>query len=811
MALGTLLLRMRLTCFLAVLTAFGLQDARSETVSFARDVKPILASRCYSCHGPDADEGGLRLHEQSAAWAELASGDHAIVPGQTAQSTLLARISATDTDERMPPEGKGLTEKEIALLHQWISAGALFEKHWAFVPPTSKGLSKVKGTDATGNLIDAFILANLEVNGLSPAPPANQRTLARRVYYGVTGLPPTMEQLEEFLADDRPDAYQRLVDRLLASPRYGERWARHWLDVVRYAETNSFERDAEKPFAWKYRDYVIRSFNDDKPYDQFVVEQLAGDEIDDATAETITATGYYRLGVWDDEPADPLQAKYDELDSIVSTTAQAFLGLTIGCARCHDHKIDPIPQTDYYGFLAFFADVTPYALPQSRKAKIHSLWDLSLPAVKKRRASFASRHLELTARKKEIEQTGIEKMEARLQNLTEKPERQKVLDEHLYRHLTADQRQHHKNFVNQLDEIEAKQRELPKPELVLSLAKCNPHPDTMHVMSRGNPHALGEPVEPHFPELFGDAPPQIPAAAQGARSAGRRLVLANWIASPKNRLTSRVIVNRVWQHHFGRGIVRSSNNFGQLGTWPTHPELLDWLANWFVQHDWRLKSLHRLILTSKTYRMSSKGEPEGLANDPANDLFWRFDMRRLSAEEIRDSVLLTAGRLNDALYGPSIYPKLSQEVLQTQSMPGQGWHTSKPWEASRRSVYIHVKRSLIPPELANFDFPDPDSSCEARFNTTQPAQALNLLHGEFLQTHAEYLAERVKNEVSGDLPTQVGHTLRLALQSEPAEETLAESQQLVQRYLNQYHLSPDEALRQFCLLVLNLNEFVYLD
>ncbi|NOZ39006.1 MAG: DUF1549 domain-containing protein [Planctomycetes bacterium] len=803
---------MRLVCLLALFAGATVEGARSEVVSFGRDVKPILASRCFACHGPDADEAGLRLHQQATALAELDSGDRAIVPGQPAQSTLLARINSADADLRMPPEGKSLKEEEIAALRQWISEGAVFEKHWAFVPTKSHAPPEIDRSDSSSNPIDAFILAKLQERGLSHAPPADKRTLARRVYYDVTGLPPTMEQLQEFLSDDRPDAYSRLVDRLLASPHYGERWARHWLDVVRFAETNSFERDAAKPFAWKYRDYVIHSLNNDKPYDQFIVEQLAGDELDHVTAETVTATGYYRLGVWDDEPADPLQSQYDELDNILTTTTQAFLGLTIGCARCHDHKIDPIPQTDYYGLLAFFADVTPYAMPHRREAKFHSLWDWSSNAVKKRREKLTSEQEMLQAEKRRIEQQAIEKMESPLQRLTETSEREKVLEEHLYHHLTdEDERQRYEVLVKQIEETKAMRSELPEPELILSLAKCDPHPDTMRVMSRGNPHTPGESVEPHFPVLFGDTPPQIPTAAQGARSAGRRLVLAKWIASPQNRLTSRVIVNRVWQHHFGRGIVRSSNNFGQLGTWPTHPELLDWLANWLVQHDWRLKSLHRLILTSNTYRMSSQSLPEGLANDPTNDLFWRFDMRRLSAEEIRDAVLLTTGRLNDKMFGPSIYPKLSQEVLQTQSMPGQGWQTSSPGEASRRSVYIHIKRSLIPPELANFDFPDPDSSCEARFNTTQAAQALNLLHGEFLQTQAARLAERVKNEAGDDWPTQVGHVLRLVLQRNPTEKTIVESLALVDRYRNKYHLPPDEALRQFCLMVLNLNEFVYLD
>ncbi|MGI9427646.1 MAG: DUF1553 domain-containing protein, partial [Bythopirellula sp.] len=461
--------------------------------------------------------------------------------------------------------------------------------------------------------------------------------------------------------------------------------------------------------------------------------------------------------------------------------------------------------------LAFFADVSPYALPHRRDAKFHSLWDISPPEVQQRREQI-ERQLEATRNKRrEIEQIAIAKMEAELQRRSETRERKDVVKNHLAEHLNDQQLREHQSLAAVVQQLKAELAELPAPELYLSLAKSEAHPAAMHVMVRGNPHAKGEHVDPHYPVLFGDATPQIPPADEDARSAGRRIVLAKWIASPENPLTSRVIVNRVWQHHFGRGIVRSANNFGQLGTWPTHPELLDWLAHWLVQHDWRLKPLHRLIVTSNTYRMSSLAQPDALARDPENDLFWRFDMRRLSAEEIRDSVLLTTGQLNDQVYGPSIYPKLSQEVLHTQSRPGDGWHTSEPREAARRSVYIHVKRSLVPPSLANFDFPDPDLSCAARFNTTQAAQALNLLHGEFLQSHAEHLANRVKNEAGSDLQAQVVHALRLVMQREPEQDTLLESLQLAQGYQSEHQLSPDEALRQFCLMALNLNEFIYLD
>ncbi|MEM6798762.1 MAG: PSD1 and planctomycete cytochrome C domain-containing protein [Planctomycetota bacterium] len=795
--------------FLFLVAAAGQANATGPAAaSYARDIQPILAKRCFACHGPDDAESGLALHERESALM-------AIEPGAPEKSELLRRVMLPDdgTGERMPPEGDALSSREVKLLRQWVKQGAAYEKHWAFVPPQQSDPPKVKDPAWVANPIDAFVLQGLEAAGLTPAEPADKRTLARRVYYDITGLPPTTEQLRRFLEDDRPGAYERLIDKLLASPRYGEKWARHWLDVVRYAETNSFERDNPKPNVWKYRDYVIRSLNDDKPYDQFVREQLAGDELDEVTIDSITATGYYRLGTWDDEPADRLQAKYDDLDNIVSTTGQAFLGLTIGCARCHDHKIDPVPQTDYYSLLAFFADVTPYGSRGDRQS--NNQWNVSevhsTKAQATERRKLLRRQKQLGNAKLNIERDAIVKMEGVDQRRTETEERQAVLDEKLHLYTTKQNFRRYEELIAELATIQEALDALPEAEMVLSLAKCTPQPGTTHVMLRGNANVLGDPVEPCFPELFGDDPPRITDAPPGARSAGRRRVLADWITRPDNLLSNRVIANRVWQHHFGRGIVRSANNFGQLGTPPTHPELLDWLALWLVDNDWRLKPLHRLILTSNTYKMSSRANKAGLAADAANDRFWRFDMRRLTAEELRDTVLFVSGRLNEQMYGPSIYPKLSKEVLATQSRPGANWHTSKPVEASRRSIYIHIKRSLIPPSLSAFDFPDTDTSCEARFNTTQAAQALNLLHSEFMQKQSAHLADRAAQEAGADARAQINRVLRLALQREPDEATVADALALMNRYQSQHGLDESEALRQCCLMVMNLNEFVYLD
>jgi hypothetical protein len=773
-------------------------------VSFLHDVKPLLARRCFSCHGPNAHKGGLRLDKADSAIAELDSGVHAIVPGNVEQSALVTRVTADDESERMPPQGKPLSPGEIEILKKWIAAGAKWEKHWAFVPPRQQTPPEVQNKGWVQNPIDAFVLAKIEENGLAPAAPADKRALARRACFDVTGLPPTNEQLQSFLDDSAPDAWPRLIDNLLASPHYGEQWARHWLDVVRFAETNSFERDGVKPNAWKYRDYVIRSFNDDKPYDQFVREQLAGDELDRVTNDSMIATAYYRLGTWDDEPADGLQARFDEFDDIISTTSQAFLGLTVGCARCHDHKIDPIPQTDYYGLLAFFADVTPYGDRSSQ-------WDMSKPEERARRAALREKEDTIRKELRAIEDVGVGRMSASEQDIARTPDRAALLQDKLEQHLNVSEWTLYQETTKRLTAAHQEISKLPPLESTLGLAKCEPHPEATHVLMRGNPHVPGETVEPHFPVLFGDAPPEIPPAAASAHSAGRRRVLADWIASPHNMLTARVIVNRVWQHHFGRGLVRTTNNFGELGTPPTHPELLDFLALWLVDHNWQLKPLHRLILSSNTYRMSSAGNPRGLAVDPANDLLWRFDVRRLSAEEIHDAALVVSGEFNPAMFGPGYYPKLAQEVLATQSRPGDGWGQSSPEEQARRSVYMHIKRSLLPPLLTAFDFPDVDASCDARFVTTQPGQALAMLHAEFLNEQAARLATRVTAQAGADLRAQIATTIRLALGRPPTDKEVAEGIDLVTRLTKVRSQKPADALKYWCLTVLNLNEFVYLD
>ena len=372
-----------------------------------------------------------------------------------------------------------------------------------------------------------------------------------------------------------------------------------------------------------------------------------------------------------------------------------------------------------------------------------------------------------------IEEVGIGRMSAAEQEIGRTPDREQLLKDKLEQHLNVSEWGQYQETAKRLESTREEIKKLPAPKSALALAKCNPRPEPTHILNRGNPNVPGDAVEPHFPALFGEAAPAIPAAAESAHSAGRRRVLADWIASPRNMLTARVIVNRVWQHHFGRGLVRTANNFGELGTPPTHPELLDYLALWLVDHNWQLKPLHRLIMTSNAYRMSSAGNAKALAVDPTNDLFWRFDMRRLSAEEIRDATLVTSGQFNPTMFGPGFYPKLSQEVLATQSRPGDGWGQSTPESQARRSIYMHLKRSLLPPLLTAFDFPDVDSSCEDRFKTTQPGQALAMLHGEFLNEQAGKLAARVAAEAGPEPRAQVARAIRLALDRPATDEEIA--------------------------------------
>jgi len=771
------------------------------SIDFSRDIQPLLAKRCVACHGPDTQEGGLRLDQQAGATAALDSGSRAIVPGDSAASEILERITSTDPDVQMPPEGARLSATQVDTVTRWIDEGAEWKEHWAFRPLVRPDVPAVANV---ANPIDAFIRAGLERRGLPVPDPAEKRALLRRATYDVTGLPPSEQEVRDFLADESPQAWERVVDRLLASPHYGEQWARHWLDLVRYADTNSFERDGNKPHAWRYRDYCIRSFNDDKPFDRFIVEQLAGDELPDPSPDELVATGYYRLGIWDDEPADREQARYDWLDDIVSTTGQTFLGLTIGCARCHDHKIDPLPQRDYYAFLSFFHNITPMGGRQMNPAFIERV----IPTGDESPAEVQHRADELDRRRKET-QANITAIEKRI-----KEHGEPALDDLARSDLAA--------WREQLAGLDTERKGIAK---ALVVSEFGPEPKPTFVFYRGNPHAETKPenkVEPAFPTVLKAPQPEIPTPAAEATTTGRRTALAKWIASPDNPLTARVMANRIWQHHFGRGIARSPNNFGFAGDPPTHQELLDWLAAEFIAGDWRLKPIHKLILMSQAYRGAATSNAEAFAKDPLNDAFWRFDMRRLSAEEIRDTIHVASGMFNPKMFGPGVYPEIPKEVMAGQSKPGDGWGTSPPEEQARRSIYAHVKRSLLTPIIADFDVADTDTSCPVRFVTTQPTQALGMMNGDFLQMQARVFAERVRREAlaantqpgvtaDDDTAAIVRRALEIALTRPVSDDEVARGVALVDALEDQDGVGPSRAAELYCLMVLNLNEFIYLD
>jgi hypothetical protein len=651
-----------------------------------------------------------------------------------------------------------------------LLALALAAQDWVWRPP-------VKPAPPPGRSpIDALLAPRLV--GLPPAPPADRRTLIRRAAYDLTGLPPSPEEVEAFERDGAPDAYERLLDRLLASPRYGEKWGRHWLDLVRYAETNGYERDGPKHAAWRYRDYVIQSFNADKPYDRFLVEQLAGDQLDPVTPETLIATGFYRLGIWDDEPTDKTLARYDMLDDVLSTIGGAMLGLSMGCVRCHEHKKDPIPHEDYYRLLAFIGDITD----MDKDATIR----LETPeeALERERIAREREAAEKApaARLKELEA----RVRAALGEGADAVQVGETIQNDGRRYLGEEGLAEYHRLKRELKRL----RERPEGPGLRILAVQEGEPRPMRVLARGNPELAGAQVAPGFPRVLGF--PDPPAGGP------KRRALAEWIASPRNPLTARVMANRLWQHHFGRGIVATPNDFGGLGRPPTHPELLDWLACELVEGGWRLKRMHKLIMSSEAYRRASGGEgPEEFGA--------RFAMRRLSAEEIRDSILWLTGSLNLEGGGPSVYPELPPEVLATASRPDEAWGESSPEEQNRRSVYVYVKRSLIEPVLGTFDLADTDSSTPVRFVTTVPTQALTMLNGAFVRRQAEALAARLRREAGADPTAQVRRALRLALQREPGDAEVLRGVELIRA------LPPERAPAGFCLMVLNLNEFIYVD
>lgn len=805
-----------------------------EQVAFYEtEVKPILKQHCFKCHGSDEKKikGDLNLTTRAGI---VKGGDTgpAVNLDKPAESLLLLAImnKRPDTSDIMPPSGK-LPDQQIAVLTKWVAAklpvskadlgvavarssgGVITEeakKFWAYQPivkPTPPG---------NGHPIDAFLRAKLDTKRLVPNGAADKVTLVRRLYYDLLGLPPTPVQVDAFVNDKSPKAYEKLIDGLLASPHYGEKWGRHWLDVVRYAETNGYERDGLKPNAWRYRDYVIRSFNEDKPYDQFLREQIAGDEMP-WNADAVIATGFYRLGLWDDEPSDAPQSLFDGYDDIVTTVGQGMLGMSLNCARCHDHKKDPITQADYYRFVAFFRDLRPFSDSQNVHSPNSSV-DITSPEKRKLyEADLNQRRAEIEkvrSEMKPIEDAVIRQMPPADQLAVDDGKREEVVKK-VPQYLKPPQKSEYSKLRRKLEELKSKPS--PSQEFALAVSRCHTAPPPVYVLARGNPHAPKETelCPPGFPTVLGLPDPKV---TMREKSSGRRTALADWITSKTNPMTARVFVNRLWQHHFGKGLVGSPNDFGRLGDLPTHPELLDWLAAEFIDKGWKIKYMHKAILMSEAYRRSSTANERNLHTDPANSFYWRFNMRRLGAEEVRDSMLLVAGKLKLEQFGPSVYPKIPDEVLHGQSRPGEGWvkqmgggyDPQHPDDGNRRTVYVFVKRSLQVPILATHDQADTDSSCPVRYTTTVPTQALGLMNGGFTHEMAKALASRLLGETQ-EVKGQVTLAIRLTTGRVPGEGEIAGDVAFVGALVKEHKLDAATALQRYCLLLLNANEFVYLD
>ncbi len=625
--------------------------------------------------------------------------------------------------------------------------------HWSLRSIKKPAAPQVANAEWVRNPIDAFILARLQAARLTAAPEADRATLVRRATFDLTGLPPTPDELEQAQSDKSPDWYERLVDRLLARPQYGEKWGRHWLDVVRFAETEGFEYDRYRPGAWRYRDYVIAAFNADKPYDRFVLEQLAGDELPHATQETRTAAGFHRLGPVRRNAGNPDVAfsRNEVLTEMTDAVGTVFLGMTIGCARCHDHKFDPIPQADYYRIQAFLASAHEDDIALADPAA-HARW-------KTETARITDEIDRLKQEIKDIEGDAKRKMEAKLRDL---------------------------------------EQAMPAPLPTISSVHDEPGKRTaIHILKRGDPAKKGDAVAPRMLSalLPADAP-ALPADVPNPR-----MRLAQWIADPANPLTARVMVNRVWQYHFGKGIVATANDFGINGARPTHPELLDWLAGELIAGGWSVKSLHRVIMTSATYRQSSIAKPQVALADPQNRLLARFPLRRLSAEEVRDAMLAVSGSLNGKFGGESVVPPVDPDLVKLLYEPKSWTVTKDPAEHDRRSVYLIVKRNLPLPFSQVFDQPDAQTSCACREQSTHPLQALELLNGKTANRLASVFARRLVREAGTDQARQVERAYLLAAGRPPTPR---------ERGLALAFLA-DAPLEEFALALFNINPFLYVE
>src|SRR5579862_6398918 len=826
-------------------------------VSFSSDIAPILAKNCAQCHGPAPAMGNLDLRSRDAA---LKGGQHgpAIVPGDSAGSRLYQHLTG-QMKPQMPMGGR-LSDPEIAVIKAWIDSGAQWDSpiaaekpaataehkftdqqrnYWAFQKVTKPAVPAV----GARNPIDAFVAAKLASQNLQPNPPADRITLLRRAYLDLIGLPPSPEETQAFLADNSPAAYEKVVDRLLASPQYGERWGRHWLDLARYADSAGFKADEMRPNVWRYRDYVIQAFNEDKPYDRFIQEQLAGDEMFPNDPAAKVATGFDRL--WPDESnlANPIIMRQEILNDITDTVSSVFMGMTYGCAKCHDHKFDPILQKDYYKLQAFFANI--------RNDDHASLLTGEQDApYKKQRAEWEEKTKDIRAKMEELlapariaktkDSIGMFPKEAQDAVFTPAEQRSPMQwqmyyrsasrlpsDNEVARSLKGEPKQQYAALKEELAKFDSlKPVEPPVAEVMIDASSTAP---PMHILSKGVWDAPLDEVQPGFLTILDPEPAKV-VPPVGLNSTGRRTALAKWLTDPKNPLTARVMVNRIWQEHFGTGIVGTSSDFGVMGERPSNSELLDHLATTFIENGWSIKKMHRLIMLSNTYQQSSAFQADAAKVDPENRMMWRYDRHRLESEVIRDSMLYTGGELNMKMGGRGVFPRIPEGS--SNGSKYLAWQPEKDTaEADRRSVYVFVKRNLRYPMFETFDFPDTHESCARRFATVSPTQPLEMMNDSLVREWSAALANRILNDSCLSPEQQVERAFRIVFTRAPKDDERA----AVLQFLNQQsaeisaRIAKNEkvpmpenvpqgmdqaraaAFVDFCQALLNSNEFVYVN
>jgi mono/diheme cytochrome c family protein len=801
--------------------------AAKRTIDFVTDVRPIFAKHCFTCHGPAKQKSSFRLDVKASA---LTGGDLGkdIVPGKGTESPLIQYVSGA-AEPTMPPGDKHLSPLEIAILRAWIDQGAVW-------PASADGnqqnpanwwsLKSLERPTVPGSAhpIDAFIRAKQREKNLASSPIADRRTLIRRLYFDLIGLPPSPEEIDAFAADEAPTAYDRLIDKLLASPQYGERWARHWLDVVHYGDTHGYDKDKPRPNAWPYRDYVIRSLNDDKPYGRFVREQIAGDVLFPNQAEGIEALGFLSAGPWDfighaelpESKIDGQIARHLDRDDIVTNTIQTFMSLTVQCAQCHNHKFDPITQDDYYSLQAVYA-----SLDRTDRAYDHD------PTVAARRSDLLTRKAASQAAKTEIEAKVGAQLDDWNQRIAiagkaEKQEPQSIAsardraaqltrerDDWIRNVLTPDDRARYAAVIADLASLDKDMAALPKPSMVycgavhtgsgsfLGTGPGGGKPRPIFILPRGDVTKPGREVQPGALAVLAHRPARFelpPTSTEG----DRRAALAEWIADPKNPLTWRSIVNRVWRYHFGRGLVETPSDFGRMGQLPTHPELLDWLAIEFRDGGQSLKKLHRLIVTSETYRQSSNGDAFTKV-DADNAYYWRMNRRKLDSESVRDSILAVSGKLDLRMYGPAFQDFVIDKPEHSPHYEYERHDPNDP-QSHRRSIYRFLVRSRLQPFMTVMDCADPSMQVDKRNESVSAGQALALLNDGFVLAMSTHFAARIE-KLAPDSPGRVKAAVRLAIGRLPTATELSALTAFTDRH----------GLANCCRLLFNLNEFVFVD